>query len=147
MICSICNKYYCIKYKDNVDICYECRQNIENKLPNNRLNINDILQFSGVTQIEKYVDNDGKDRYLKIKYKRIKFSYFKCDECNKWFIKLKISVNHTYEIVRDSGVVFCSNKCRLKNLHKNSVHHCQNCGLEIGSAFARCKSCGYRNSH
>ena len=75
-ICEICTNKFRKGYKDKIEICAQCRENIKNELPDCTLNMDDIVKFPGVSQMDTYVSDDGEAKYLEIKYKKLSFLLF-----------------------------------------------------------------------
>ena len=95
-------------------------EKIENELPNHILNMNDILKFPGVLQMDKYVGKGGEAKYLEIKYKKLSFFYFKCEECLEWFIKL----DHVYRAcksIKNNGTTTYSLACSMQRKKRLNV--------------------------
>lgn len=126
-ICEICTNKFRNGYKDRIEICTKCRENIMNELPDDISDINDILKFPGVLQIDTYPRNSENIRFLEIKYKKLSFYYFKCDECSKWFIKLN-HISKVYENIKNNGSVTCSRSCANKHLTKICLDRIKNSG-------------------
>lgn len=140
-ICEICTNKFRNNYKDRIEICTQCRKNIEDELPNHVSDIGDIIKFPGVEQIDIYVGNNEEAKYLEIKYKKLSFYYFKCDECLEWFIKLN-HISKVYENIKNNGSVTCSRSCANKHLAKIRAVHYKKMLIEISD---RIKNSGKLN--
>ncbi|UXC62690.1 hypothetical protein N4562_06190 [Ligilactobacillus agilis] len=119
-------------------------EKIENELPNHILNMNDILKFPGVLQMDKYVGKGGEAKYLEIKYKKLSFFYFKCEECLEWFIKL----DHVYRAcksIKNNGTTTCSLACSMQRKKRLNVfiYHCKKCGKKLTNPGETCPNCNY----
>ena len=143
-ICEMCTNKFRNYYRDKIEICSKCIENITKELPNHTLDIDDILKFPDVSQIDTFVGDDRKAKYLKIKYKKLSFFYFKCEECLEWFIKL----DHVYRAcksIKNNGTTTCSLACSMQRKKRLNVfiYHCKKCGKKLTNPGETCPNCNY----
>lgn len=139
-ICKICgNNLPRRGFKDGKLICTCCRNKIESELPKY---LNNKNQFK---IIENY-----KNLYIIIEYKELYFVYFKCKNCNKWFLKYYYPYKFIDKIKENNNLeLTCSHKCADEL--KGKPGFCKNCGIwnekrnsATGYGLSEC-NCGREN--
>lgn len=122
-ICKICNKSFINRYKDKVNICASCREEILNSLPD-IISEEDFVNYNVIDEspFHKLIDiHSLQYYYVKCIYKNC--NYYKIIIRDRNNILDKIKNNEPY-------ICFCSKNHQLAQARKNSMSEgpCVSCG-------------------
>ena len=121
--CKICNKSFTNRFKDKIDICVSCREEIIDSLPN-IISEEDFVNYNVIDEspFHKIINIHG-----------LLYYYIKCvyENCNNYVITVK-NLNEIISKIKNNEqyIRFCGREHQLAQARENSMSEgpCISCG-------------------